>query len=394
MKVHHVSKFALALAVLGATVGAAAAQPELKLGVMAILSGPGSAWGVAIEHAAELAAEDYNKDGGIDVGGTKYTIKLVTYDTKYRPDEALSAVNRMINQDGVKFILGPVGSSEAFAIQDITTRAKVLTMTNAWSPRVLGPQLPYQFRMSNTPNEFGPAQIAWINSYLKLKKVGGLYPNDELGQQGAKQIEAAYGAAGAQALSEMFERNRTDFVPLITRLVNEGVDAIELDGNSPVTTGLIVKQARGIGFKGPLVRTGGPAEDEILQVAGPEASEGIYLNSPVNPDDPAVKAFNDRYVATFKTKMNGFAPTFYDGARIVLEGIRKAGSVDDVDAVAKAIEGMKDFPGLQGKLSWTGAKDYGADRQIDSPFYVVQIQNGQSRPVASCSRAACETIKK
>jgi branched-chain amino acid transport system substrate-binding protein len=393
MKTQCAARAALALAVLGATAGVAVAQPELKLGVMAILSGPGSAWGIAIEHAAELAAEDYNKQGGIDIGGTKYLVKLVTYDTKYRSDEALSVVNRMINQDGVKFILGPVGSSEAFAIQDITTRAKVLTMTNAWSPRVLGPQLPYQFRMSNTPNEFGPAQIAWVNSHLKLKKVGGLHPNDEFGQQGAKQIESAYGAVGTQALSEMFERNRTDFVPLITRLVNEGIDAIELDGNSPVTTGLIVKQARGIGFKGPLVRTGGPAEDEILQVAGPEASEGIYLNSPVNPDDPAVKAFNDRYVATYKTKMNGFTPTFYDGARMILEGVRKAGSVDDVDAVAKAIAEMKDFPGLQGKLSWTGAKDYGADHQIDSPFYVVQIQNGQSRPAASCVRAACETMK-
>jgi branched-chain amino acid transport system substrate-binding protein len=223
--------------------------------------------------------------------------------------------------------------------------------------------------------------------------VGGLHPNDEFGQQGAKQIESAYGAVGTQALSEMFERNRTDFVPLITRLVNEGIDAIELDGNSPVTTGLIVKQSRGIGFKGPLVRTGGPAEDEILQVAGPEASEGIYLNSPVNPYDPAVKAFNDRYVATYKTKMNGFTPTFYDGARMILEGIRKAGSVDDVDAVAKAVAETKDFPGLQGKLSWTGAKDYGVDHQIDSPFYVVQIQNGQSRPVANCVRAACETMK-
>jgi branched-chain amino acid transport system substrate-binding protein len=287
----------------------------------------------------------------------------VTYDTKYRPDEALSAVNRMINQDSVKFILGPVGSSEAFAIQDITTRAKVLTMTNAWSPRVLGPQLPYQFRMSNTPNEFGLAQIAWVNSYLKLKKVGGLDPNDELGQQGAKQIADAYSAVGAAVVSEMFERSRTDFVPLITRLMNEGIDAIELDGNSPVTTGLIVKQARGVGFKGALVRTGGPAEEEILQVAGPEAAEGIYLNSPINPDDPAVKAFSDRYTAAYKTKMNGFAPTFYDGAKIVLKGIETAGSVDDVDAVAKAIAGMKDFPGLQGKLSWTGAKDYGVDHQ-------------------------------
>jgi branched-chain amino acid transport system substrate-binding protein len=75
---------------------------------------------------------------------------------------------------------------------------------------------------------------------------------------------------------EFFERDRVDFVPLLTRMLARGIDTVELDGNSPSTAGLIVKQARELGCKGRFVRTGGPATAEILSVAGKDSSEGIH----------------------------------------------------------------------------------------------------------------------
>ena len=55
-------------------VSSVAAEAEtLKLGVLATLSGAGTAWGIAMQGAAELAAEDVNGKGGLEVGGKKYT---------------------------------------------------------------------------------------------------------------------------------------------------------------------------------------------------------------------------------------------------------------------------------------------------------------------------------
>lgn len=345
-----------------------------------------------MSRAAEMAVEDANAQGFV-VGGKPYKVKTIAYDSKYRPDEARSVANRLILQDRVKFIIGPLGSSEAIATQDLTTAHKVVTFTNGWSPRMLSPELPYQFRMTASTDEFADPLIAWVSKRLNVKKIGGLFPNDELGQQSSKQVKASYAKVGTETISEMFERNRVDFVPLLTRLINQGVQAIDLDGNAPATSGLIVKQARGMGFKGPIVRSGGPAEEEIVKVAGKDTAEGIYLYSPINRKDAAIEAFNKRYKAKYSENANGFAPAFYDSTRILLDAIQRAGTVENTDAVVKAVTQIKDFPGIQGKLNWTGKKTYGIDRQIDAAFYIVQLRNGESVAVAKCSYSSCTDIQ-
>jgi branched-chain amino acid transport system substrate-binding protein len=392
MKITKMKSLAVALGcAASALVQPALAQDTLKIGVIAVLSGPGQPWGQALQRAAELAADDVNKDG-LEVGGKRYQVKVISYDSKYRPDEAMSAANRLILQDGVKFILGPVGSSEAVATQALTTSNKVVTLTNGWSPRVLSASLPYQFRMTASTDEFATPLMTWVSQRLKLKKIGGLFPNDELGQQASKEVTSVYGKLGAETVVELFERNRVDFVPLLTRLMNQGIEAIDLDGNAPATAGLIVKQARGIGFKGAILRSGGPAEQEILQVAGKEAAEGIYLYSPINPVDPAIAGFLDKYRAKYNSEVNGFAPAFYDSARMLLEAIHRAGSVTDTVAVTGALEKLQDFPGIQGKLNWTGKNAYGLDHQIASAFYVMQLRDGKSVAVAKCSYTTCSDL--
>ncbi|MER1966474.1 ABC transporter substrate-binding protein [Castellaniella sp. GW247-6E4] len=382
----------LAAATLGVSATQAQAQDTLKLGVIAILSGPGQPWGQALQHAVEMAVEETNAAGGLDVAGKHYQVKIIAYDSKYRPDEAMSAANRLVLQDGVKFITGPVGASETIATQSVTTANKVLTLTQGWSPRVLGPSMPYQFRVSASDLEFSGPLMNWVSQRLKFKKIGGLFPNDELGQQSSKQVSAVYEKLGIQTEIEMFERNRVDFVPLLTRLINQGIDAIDLDGNAPTTSGLIVKQARGMGFKGPILRSGGPAEQEILQVAGKEAAEGIYLYSPINPADPAIAEFMNKHKAKYGNDVNGFAPGYYDATRMLFEAMRRAGTVTDAVAVTAELEKMHDFPGIQGKLKWTGAERYGVNRQIDSAFYIMQLRDGKSVAVAKCSYTSCSDL--
>src|SRR4051795_10273303 len=71
-------------------------QEQLNIGAMSALSGPGSAWGKAFLRGAEMAFDDANQNGGLDVGGKKYKINVIPYDTKYQVSEALPAANRLI----------------------------------------------------------------------------------------------------------------------------------------------------------------------------------------------------------------------------------------------------------------------------------------------------------
>lgn len=371
--------------------GTAHAQETLKIGAVVTLSGAGAAWGQALLYGAELAAEDVNAKGGLEVGGKKYKVEVVAYDDKYQANEAVTAVNRLVFEDKVKYIIGPVGSAAALAIGPITEKNKVMIMTLGFTPKAIGADKPFSFRPNLTTGETSQPQIDWVVKAHGLKKVGALFPNDETGQQIAVDLEKAYAKAGSQlAAKEFFERERVDMVPLLTRLMARGVDAIELDGNAPGTAGLIVKQARELGFKGMIIRSGGPSTSEIVNVAGTAATNGMLVNTPVDMNIPAIKSYADRYQAKYNKRMNGFSPAFYDGTHMMFQAMAKAGTVTDTDKVRVALESVKDYKGILGTLNWTGDKVYGAAHQVNAPFYIAEVKDGQEVIRARCSLAACQ----
>lgn len=367
------------------------AQETLEVGIIGLLSGAGKPWGDSLVRATEMAAEDYNSQGGLEVNGERYLIEITAYDGKFRPAESLAAMNRIIYEDDINFVMGPQGAAATVGTQELSTQEKVVTMVFAWSPRVLGPDLPYQFGITFSEREFAKPQIEWVTQRADIKKVGGLFPNDEHGQQASKELKEIYESVGSELHVELFERGRVDFAPLLTRLIAQGVDAIELDGNAPATAGQIVKQARDMGFDGTIVRTGGPATAEILAVAGAEAADGIYFHSPFNPELEASEQFLARYKDEYgdDANFNGFTPSFYDAARMLFAAIEEAGSVKDTDEVRDALASME-FAGLQGELSWTGEEVYGIDRQISGPFYILQLNDGEEEIVATCTISGCE----
>ncbi|MFA5663209.1 ABC transporter substrate-binding protein [Castellaniella sp.] len=371
--------------------GLAVAQDTLKLGTLVTLSGPGAAWGAAMKNGAELAIDEVNALGGLDVAGKKYKVELVAYDDKYQANEAVTAANRLIFEDGVKFMIGPMGSAPAAAVQPITEKNGVITIMMAFTPKALGADKPYSYRVVATTLEMSQPQIDWLVRTQGIKTVGGLFPNDETGQSIVVDLKKSYSQAGADlAAVELFERDRVDFVPLLTRMLAKNIDAIELDGNSPVTAGLIVKQARELGFTGKIVRTAGPATVDIVNVAGKDAAEGMLVHTPLSLERPSTKAYIDAYAAKYNSAMNGFSPSFYDGTKMLFEAMRRAGTVTDSARVSQEMENLSNFEGALGTLNWTGKELYGIDHQLDFPFYVAKVVDGEEVILATCSVEACE----
>jgi branched-chain amino acid transport system substrate-binding protein len=77
----------------------------LKLGVIAPLTGAGAPWGVAAAEAAKIIAADFNRKGGLEVGGRKYQVQIIAYDDQFKATDAVAAYNRLINHDEAKYIL-------------------------------------------------------------------------------------------------------------------------------------------------------------------------------------------------------------------------------------------------------------------------------------------------
>jgi branched-chain amino acid transport system substrate-binding protein len=379
------------LAVLAAAgfCSAAHGEDDLTIGVHASFSGAGAAFAEGMLAATNFAAEDVNKDGGLEVAGKRYKVVIKQYDDRYRAQDAVTAMDRLMIQDGIHFVVGPMGSAAAVATKAQTTAGKVITMTLAFSPRALGPDAPFAFRPVITTGEFSDPQVAWLMKTKPSKQVVSLLPNDETGQQMGAGNTASYAKAGAKLQVEYYERERVDFVPVLTRLLMTA-DALEIGGNSPTTAGLILKQARELGYRGPVFVTGGDVAAEAVKVAGKEAAEGVYVHLPIDTGLPDTAAYVARFKAKNGPNMNGFSPFFYAGLQMLFTAMQKAGTVEDTTKIAATLEGLSDVPTAMGKAGWTGEKQYGIKHQIDLPFYVGQIKDGVVTKVATCDVNACK----
>lgn len=383
-------KVALVSTMLAISSHSASAE-TLKLGVLATLSGAGTAWGLSMQGAAELAAEDVNSKGGLEVAGKKYKVEVVAYDDHYKAADALTAFNRLVFDDGIKYVVGPLGSAPALAVLPVATENKVLTMTMAFTPKALSADFKYSFRPVLPSDVFSDPQIRWVVEKLGAKRIGGLFPNDESGQQVGAANEAAYAAVGAKFVAkEFFERDRVDFIPLLTRVLAQNIDAFELNGNSPQTAGLLVKQLRELGFKGPIIRTGGDATADLLKIAGKEATENVYVHQPIDVGAAAIQQYTKRFEDKYRIPLNAFSPFFYANLQMLFAAMQKAGTVTDVDKVRDALLGLKDFETVLGKVNWMGKAQWGSNQQLDAPFYVALIKNGAAHVVAKCTPARCD----
>src|SRR5678816_3850570 len=171
-----------AVAVLG--FGPAAAQDVIKIGAIGSLSGGGTAWGLAIKRGAEIALDEVNAAGGVKVGDKTYKVELVMYDDQYTGQGGKNAAERLVHQDKVKYIIGPIGSGPVVSTIAVSTPEKVLVLSNGYTPTILRNEFKaaYNFRFTLTNLEYAPNMMKWVKENLKLKKVGILVPNDAIGQ--------------------------------------------------------------------------------------------------------------------------------------------------------------------------------------------------------------------
>jgi branched-chain amino acid transport system substrate-binding protein len=367
-----------AFMVAGATV--APAQETLKIGGIGPLSGGGTAWGLAAQRGMEIAIEEINAGGGFKSGGKTYKLELVMYDDQYTGAGGKAAAERLVNQDNVKFIIGPVGSPPALGVISVTNPAKVIALTNGYAPQILKNDTkdPYNFRIYPTNIEFGPPLIKWLKDNApEVKKVAMLAPNDAVGQSVAGALAADYRKQGFEVELELFERGIKEFTPLILRMMAKKVDAFEFDGNSPGDAGLMLKQIRQAGFKGKVIQVGGPGSDEIIEIAGP-AAEGFLSYGVFDWDTPAGKKLRPIYEKKYgKGIINQFMPAFYHTVFLLVDAIKRADSIDTTK-VRDALDAMNGFDaGIYGPVKWTGKDSYGVNRQLMFTYYLAEVKGGK-----------------
>ena len=164
------------------------AAGEIKIGVVATLSGDGADYGVSIKRGLETARDRINGAGGID--GRK--ISLVIEDSHGDKNEAINAVQKLINKDRVLAIIGPTNSGEMFAAGPVADKAGVVIMGTSNTARGIGEIGPYVFRNSLPEDNIIPITVRKSKEKLGFNRVALLYSsNNDWAVSSAKTFEEA-----------------------------------------------------------------------------------------------------------------------------------------------------------------------------------------------------------
>ncbi len=365
---------------LGLSIGvlSAASAQTVKIGVIAALTGGGAPWGMAAAEGAKIAAAEVNAKGGLDVGGKKHKVEVIAYDDQYKAADAVAAYNRLVRQDGAKYVI-IMSSAGALALKQNVEDDKILALTSSYSAKAIDKNTQYMFRLFSNAYDYLPALITWTRDNYKERRVFTLNPNDETGWDQSKLSETVLKQNGYTITGqEVYERTLKDFQPLFTKIIGLKPEIIDLGSTSPATAGLMIRQARELGYKGMFIKTGGAGPKDILAGAGKEAVENMVSVLYADPKNAGYQRIAAAYKKSTGQEPNEIVVPFYDSVNVLLQAIQKAGTASDTTKVAAAFAKALPMTSLQGdQLTLGGKANSGADQQIMSTMYIGVMKNGE-----------------
>jgi branched-chain amino acid transport system substrate-binding protein len=208
------------------------AQPAaINIGVVVPLSGANAQFGINCRNGIELVADGINAAGGIKaLGGAK--INLVVSDATSNPATASAAAQRLITQNELTAILGAFASSLTLVISEVTARADIPFLTQAFADEITGRGLDSVFKVTPTATVIGRAQVNYTLAIAeaagsKIEKIAIMYEDTAYGVAQSRGLRRAAKDADIEVvMDEAYPLGITDANPLINKLRASGAQAV------------------------------------------------------------------------------------------------------------------------------------------------------------------------
>lgn len=323
---------------------------EIRIGLVAPLTGDQAYIGVGVLQGAQMAVEDANARG-LAPGGKK--LKLVPLDDQHNPTQAVLAANKLVADPAVAGVIGHFNSSCTKAASAIYHEARVAQITPAsTNPEISKQGFDTFFRVCPTDDVQAPAAADFVHSTLHKKKIAILDDQTTYGKGLADEFEKRYKALGGEVLHHNgITQGEKDFTPLLTKLRSAKPELVFFGGIYPELA-LLIKQSRKIGFQTVWMGGDGIYDVTLIHLASPQLAEGVYATMlGVDPHSlPGAKDFVSRYEARYGD-IGSFSAYGYDATNVLIEALSRAGG-GDRQAVLREVRATKDFQGILGTVNF------------------------------------------
>ncbi len=331
------------------------------IGAMDALTGVAESYGNPLLQAKLLAVEEINAAGGIN--GRQ--LKLIVEDSKCAAQDAIAAYSKLTDVEGVKIILGTTCSGSMLGVAPLAENEGVILFSaSATSPDIASAG-DYIFRTAINDLRLGTdmGNTLWVDG---VRKIVTITEATDYAEGTRRTAVAQFEKLGGSVLTaESYSADVTDFRSQLTKLFNENPDALLLAAQGEFSGGTIIKQARELGYDGPIYSEIVPTAPEALSIAG-DAATGLKAIVP-NPD--LKSAAGKEFLANFRARygvvatLPWFQGSAYDDVFIAAECLGQTNDDQDADA----------FKDCLYSITWSGA--IGDDYSFDENGDVVGLSN-------------------
>ena len=353
-------------------------EDPYRIGVMESLTGAGETYGTVANRAKQMAADEINAAGGIN--GRK--LELVVEDSQCTAKDAIAAYNKLTDVDGVKIILGTSCSGAMLGAAPLAEADGVILFSGLASNPDIAKAGDYIFRTQISDIQVGidTGNTLWADGIRKLATITEATDYAEgVRRTSVAQFEKRGGRVVAE---ERYGSDVTDFRTQLSKLFEAKPDALHLAPQSEFSAGAIIKQARELGYEGPIYAETISVGTTALEIAGDAVTGMKAITADLDPDNEKAQ----EVLANFKERYNYVTLPWhlgsaYDDVYIAAECLKKTG--DDQDA-----DGFRD---CMYEITWSGA--IGHDYSFDSDGEVVGLSRVVVEVLPASERTADRKYK-
>ena len=331
-----------------------------RIGVMESVTGPGETYGNVAVQAKQMAVDEINAAGGIN----GRIIELIVEDEKCNAQDAITAYRKLTDVDGVKIILGTSCSGAMLGAAPLAEGEGVVMFSGLATNPDIANAGDYIFRTAMSDAQVGidTGNVLWADGVRTLATITEATDYAEgVRRTSVEQFEKRGGQLVGE---ERYASDVTDFRSQITKLLNANPDGLHVAAQSEFSGGTIVKQARELGYEGPIYSDIVPIGTTALEIAGDAATGMKAITADL---DPANSKAQD-VITNFREKYDYVTLPWYLGS-----------AYDDVYITAECLKQTEDDQDADGfrdclyDVTWSGA--IGNNYSFDENGEVVGLAN-------------------
>ncbi|HCY15403.1 MAG: branched chain amino acid ABC transporter substrate-binding protein [Curvibacter sp. GWA2_64_110] len=333
---------------------APAADPVVKIGHVAPMSGAIAHLGKDNEFGARMAIEELNA-AGVTIDGKKVKLELVAEDDAADPKQGTAVAQKLVDAK-VAGVIGHLNSGTTIPASKLYSDAGIAQISpSATNPKYTRQGFKTTFRVVADDVHLGSTLGKYAVDTLKAKNVAVIDDRTAYGQGVAEEFTKAAEAAGAKIVAKEFTTDKaTDFNAILTSIKGKKPDVVFFGGMDAVA-GPMLKQMKSLGIKAKFMGGDGACTAEMPKLAGDAIGEEQVFCAEAGGVEGEAKVGMDEFRAKFKAKFNEdvklYAPYVYDATKVLVAAMVKANSADPAKYLP-VLAATADYKGVTGPISF------------------------------------------